>query len=327
MQSGRQERKSSVLVVGSSNADVYLYVPRLPQQGETLQATLNLDKSSPCLPGGKGLNQAVSLARLGADVLFCSMFGDDPEGMFLQKVLITEGVNFETLSTTIPGESTGKAFIFSLPDGDNSIVIVAGANDHWPMQEEELNLFLQNVFNSMSGVHAVLLQREIPDLVNLLVAKYAFENGKLVFMDAGGRATDIDPRIWPYIHVFSPNRTELARLSKLPTDTEDDIIEAAKFIQEKGVSNVLVKLGDQGSLMICRDGSIIREKAVFVDSADIIDTVGAGDCFTAAFTVAVVENQPFAAAMHFASKAAAISIQKKYAMSSMPFRRQINEEC
>ena len=301
-----------LVVVGSVNADFVLSVDRLPQAGETLSASkLEL------FPGGKGANQAAAAARLGHPTHFIGQNGRGSNGEFLRAALADSGVILDALKTV--DEEPGSAYIFLQPSGENSIVILGGANQHpWALSESDEAL--------ISRAGAVLLQREIPEAVNAKVAAVARKGGVPVILDAGGEDGPLPPSLLANLTVLSPNETELARLTGLPTATEEETVAAARALlqsatQEGGaLSHVLVKLGARGAMMIGggaeEGGGVLRQAAGAVPT--VVDTTGAGDCFTAAFAVGFVKGWPAKRCVAFATAAAGLCIQAKGAMSSLP---------
>jgi ribokinase len=145
-------------------------------------------------------------------------------------------------------------------------------------------------------------------------------------LDAGGEDTPLEKDIFPFLYVLSPNETELGRITGMKTDSDAEVELAAQALRSWGVKNVLVKLGERGSAMFAEDGSVIRQNAIHVPAEKIVDTTGAGDCFTAAFAVSMIRSRTHSAqiknifkeAMRFASTAATLCIQEKGAIPSMP---------
>ena len=151
------------MVVGSLCVDCFIDVPRLPLRGETLAS--HNTRTGALLPGGKGANQAAAAAQFGAPTLFNGRFGDDADADVVWRTMTDFGVDL-SLSLRDPACPTGKAFIFLEPTGDNSIVIVQGANvEGWTNE----NLFSAELETAIRSAGAVMLQREIPDFVNLEV--------------------------------------------------------------------------------------------------------------------------------------------------------------
>lgn len=302
---------SPLVVVGSANADFVLSVSRIPAPGETVSAS-----AMDLFPGGKGANQAAAAARLGMDTIFIGQCGEDSNGDFLRRSLSESGVNLERLKT-VPNCDTGSAYIFLQPSGENSIVILGGANQKgWGLSEEDEA--------AISRAGAVLLQREIPEEVNVKVSEVAKEHGVPVILDAGGVDAPLDGRLLRNLTVLSPNETELARLTSLPTATDEEMRKAAASLLDSDVGCVLIKLGARGSLMVSKDGDDIFQEALEV--ANVVDTTGAGDCFTAAFAVGHVKGWSARESMAFATAAASLCIQKKGAMVSLPSAKDMPEE-
>lgn len=303
-----------IVVVGSANADCFINVSRLPLPGETVKGYrehVNIQ------PGGKGLNQAVAASRLGYSTHFIGMFGDDANGHELLSFLQTEGVDV-SLSRTIPSVPSGSALIFSYPNGDNSILIIGGANEHWSIPEA-----FQIFVDSVNVESIVLLQCEIPFEINLIIAQLAFARGLRVVMDLGGEDVSLEKvkAISVYLHVLSPNETELKRLSGLPTDSIENVVDACHALKDSiGNTSILVKRGIQGSLYES-NGEVIEIPVVKVPSESIKDTTGAGDCFTASFACKLMENFSIDESMQFATQCASICIQSYGAANSFPSKK------
>jgi len=299
-----------LVVVGSANADLVFTIDRLPKPGETLAAS-----SLETIPGGKGANQAAAAAKLGYPTYFCGQVGQDANASMLKESLSGCGVNLMHLRE-VQGAS-GTALILLQKSGENSIVIVGGANQsHWQLTD--------NIKQLLQSAGAVLLQREIPEEINVQVAQIASSAGVPVFLDAGGVEGPISPALLSSLAVLSPNETELARLTGKPTHTLELVQAAASELMQLGVKSVLVKLGADGSLLLPGPGLVpIRQAAI--PAPEVVDTTGAGDCFTAAYAVAVLEGKGGAEALRFASAAASICVRRKGAMPSLPVRPEVQE--
>lgn len=301
-----------LVVVGSVNADVYVEIKQLPLPGETLEG-----RGGFVLPGGKGANQAVAASRLAGQtkLFFGGSFGNDGHSDMLKTEL--KGYNVDVSTSSKADVPSGQAYILLQEGGQNSIIIIGGSNQSWPC---DLQRNLTKAIESSSGV---LLQREIPDVINLKVAKLASSLGIPVYMDVGGADTDLPPSIFPYLFLLAPNETELSRISGLPTETLEQTITAAKKIQRQGVKNVLVTLGTRGSLYIDSAQKVYKKTSFKVDK--VVDTTGAGDCYRAAFAVYLTEHghSQVGHAMSFAAAAAALCVQRKGAMPSMPSRTEV----
>jgi ribokinase len=289
-----------LLVVGSANADLYVEIERLPVPGETLPGG-----NAAVRPGGKGANQAAAAARLGLPTRFAGRFGTDAFAAPLRAALHEAGADLSP-SRDVPGP-TGQAFILLQQGGENSIVLVGGANRAWEAEPRF----------DLAGSGALLLQREIPEAVNLAAARAARAAGVPVVLDCGGDDTPLPAELLALIDVVSPNESELARLTGLPTGDDTQVLVAARWLQQRGVGTVLVKLGSRGCLLVPTSGEPIRQPAFKVQ---VVDTTGAGDCFTGAYTVGLVEGLPEAQRLRLACAAAALCVQSLGAMPSMPSR-------
>lgn len=299
---------SHILVAGSVNADIVLSLARVPAKGETLAA-----RGLATHPGGKGGNQAAAAARLGCPTRLVAQVGRDAQAGMLRGALAGCGVNI-SLVREVEGPC-GTAVILLEDDGDNRIIIHGGANTApWQLSADAQV--------AITSAGALLLQREIPEAVNIEVAQLAHSAGVSVVLDAGGSASPVSPDLLRCLAVISPNETELQGLTGLPTETEEQIVAAAHALRSQGVQTVLVKLGSRGSLLVDGEGAVLRQQAQHV--AQVVDTTGAGDCFTAAFAVALLEGRPHQEAMRFASAAAALCIQVAGAMPSMPSRQDVD---
>jgi ribokinase len=304
--------KKPLVVVGSVNADLVVRLKRLPKKGETVSAA----DSMQFYPGGKGANQAVAASNLGHPTQFVGQVGQDVYAPLLCDALQSRGVD-TSMVHAVPSCSSGIAFIMVQPDGENSIVIVGGANtsEEWQITDD--------VTSAIQSAGVVLLQREIPESVNVVFAKLACSARVPVILDAGGADAPLSSDILANVTILSPNETELHRLTGLPTKTEKECISAAQTLVHQGVNKVLVKLGAKGSVLVDIYGNVVRQKACQVLPSSVVDTTGAGDCFTAAFAVAMLEGKSDQEAMAWASKAASLCIQSRGAIPSMPTRAMV----
>ncbi|CAG9335247.1 unnamed protein product [Blepharisma stoltei] len=295
-------------VLGSANGDLYVEVNKLPLIGETIQAHAGGELRA----GGKGANQAAAASLLGGSTFFLGQVGNDAAGGMLKSELSSRGVNIENINT-LSDTPSGQAIIILLTTGDNSIIIIGGANMRWSSLSESIR-------NTIINCDALLLQREIPDEINIQAARLAKENGKIVIMDTGGKEGELPNELLENVDILSPNTTELERL----TGIQNDIVQASEKLFKIGVKHLVVKLGSEGSLYLGSNGRY-EQRALSDQELSIVDTTGAGDCFTAALAVKLLERgslhlEDFAEAMKFASAAAFLSITKKGALESMPNR-------
>ncbi|KAM3395946.1 ribokinase isoform X1 [Capsicum galapagoense] len=305
-----KDSKPPLVVVGSANADIYVEIDRLPKEGETISA-----KAGETLAGGKGANQAVCGGKLGYPTFFVGQVGEDANGKLINEALGNGGVCLDYL-TTVSNAPTGHAVVMLQSDGQNSIIIVGGANmSCWPekLSTEDLEIV------RIAGI--VLLQREIPDFVNIQVAKAARNAGVPVILDAGGVDSPIPSELLRCVDIFSPNESELARITKMPTGSFEQISKAVEQCYALGVNQVLVKLGANGSALFTKGEEPLRQP--IIKTAKVVDTTGAGDTFTAAFAVALVEDKSKEECLRFAAAAASLCVQVKGAIPSMPEKRAV----
>eukprot|EP00466_Bigelowiella_natans_P003162 jgi/Bigna1/70855/fgenesh1_pg.13_\ len=301
----------------------------LRKRGETIAA--RSDKTGFMVPGGKGANQATAVAKASSPkssfAQLATVFGNDGHARALSVSLEKNNVDTKLcLEADVP---SGQAIIFLEKGGENSIIIIGGANNSWP---DKLPTKLVTAIQSAA---TVLLQQEIPDRINLAVAKCAKETKVPVMMDVGGEERELSDELLSSVSLVSLNETELARLTGgMKTDTKGQCIDAAKLLLEKGCKEILVTLGKDGAILISPKAITtatnsntcsgqIEQEVLEVDKEKIVDTTGAGDCFRGAFAVARAEGKDDKAALRFAAAAASLCIQVKGAQPSMPTREAI----
>jgi ribokinase len=313
----------TILTVGSLNMDQIAQVARLPIQGETLLGNGSLR----LVPGGKGANQAVAMARLGAQVSLAGRIGQDAFGAQLLQALQTDGVQ-TTLLTVDEQEATGVALIFLLPQGDNAIVVVSGANGRVGEDEKQM----QHILATLPHVQALILQLEIPlETVVKLVAA-AHQIGIPVVLNlAPAHALPLETL--RQLHVLVLNEVEASFLrdtlagasavSPVP-QTPQEASQLAVKLHERGIPRVVITLGAQGALLAHKDergeSEVLRQEP---PQMQVVDTTAAGDCFVGAFTVALLEGQPPAAALRFAVFASALKVTRPGAQSGLPYRAEV----
>ncbi|KAF3442313.1 hypothetical protein FNV43_RR16229 [Rhamnella rubrinervis] len=299
-----------LVVVGSANADIYVEIDRLPSEGETISA-----KTGQTLAGGKGANQAACGGKLAYPTYFVGQVGEDAHGKLITEALENGGVHLDHLNT-VAAAPTGHAVVMLQSDGQNSIIIVGGANmSCWPetLSDEDLEV--------VRNAGIVLLQREIPDSVNIQVAKASRSAGVPIILDAGGVDAPIPKELLNLVDILSPNETELGRLTGMPTKSFEQISQAVTKCHEMGVKQVLVKLGAKGSALFEEGEEPIKQPVISAEK--VLDTTGAGDTFTASFAVALVEGKSKKECLRFAAAAASLCIQVKGAIPSMPDRKSV----
>ena len=295
-----------IVVVGSTNMDMVIKTTHIPVPGETVLAG-----SFFMNPGGKGANQAVAVARLGGDAVFISKTGNDIFGKQSAQLLDEEGINtFYILSDQdLP---SGVALITVDQFGENSIVVASGAN---------ANLYpadLKNALQEISKAKIILMQLEIPLETVLFVAKHAAKQGGRVILNPAP-ANVLSPELLSHIDILTPNKTEAAMISGIKVTNIETAKKAAKAICGMGVKNVVVTMGALGAV-ICQKGKI---NVVSAKKVEAMDTTAAGDVFNGALAVALSEEKSLVAAVEFACGAAAISVTRLGAQSSIPHRNEL----
>lgn len=320
--------RKPILVVGSLNVDRILRVERLPVAGETITA----NGGETVMAGGKGLNQAVAVARLRAcDAEFVGRLGNDAHADWMRTMLVENGVG--TTHCEKSDCSSGIGLVLLQPNGIIASVVVGGSNAAWPPlpqkscdEDEECSSWWADVTKTVHGAAALLLQREIPEFVNEYLAKMAFNAGVPIFQDIGGEDRSIRNEHLAMVDFISPNLSELQRLVGATEPLEDDasIIEAARSLQARGAKNVLVTLGGKGSLLVCeKESEVIREACCPIPGGVLVDETGAGDSFRAAFAVSFVEGKPLTECLRFAAAAGSVAVSRLGATPSLPNEREV----
>lgn len=299
---------SRIYVVGSLNADYAVSVERVPRVGETLPG------GDPAVyPGGKGANQAVAAARLGAEVRMIGQVGADAAGRFLLDSQRAAGVDVSGVGES-PGAS-GSALICVLPDGGNAIVVSPAANSL---------LTPRGVRERLAGLRRgdfVLCQLETPLETAAEALRLAAAAGARAILDpAPARALPAD--VLRNAAILTPNETEAAALLETaPPADEAQAAAAAKALRALGPAAVILKLGERGCLIA--DGGGARQIEPFLVEA--VDTTAAGDTFNAALAVRLAEGAALDDAARWANAAAAVSVTRKGAQTSAPARAEVEK--
>jgi ribokinase len=292
-----------IVVIGSINMDLVARTPRIPLAGQTLTGT-----DFATTPGGKGANQAVAAARLGAHVQMIGAVGNDVFGEALLSNLASAAVDTRAVAR-IPGPS-GVAQIQVADNGQNSIVVVPGANG------AVTPALIRRQSSLIQAAGIVLLQLEIPLDTVLAACELCAAANVPVILDPAPAAS-LPDAIWPQLAWFTPNETELGLYTGngFPPET------AAKQLLARGVHGVALKRGAEGVYIAASTGESAWIPAFKVEA---IDTVAAGDCFNGAFAVSLLEGSSPTDAARFASAAAAISVTRRGAQASMPTREEVD---
>ncbi len=278
-----------VVVVGSANLDLVTTVAKLPRPGETIRA-----ESYRELPGGKGLNQAVACARMGARTAFVGCVGEDAAGVSLRAVLQAEGVDISGLM--VRSEPTGRAMITVDHHGENSIVVVAGANSRLdPAVAEHL-----------APARLVLMQLEVPMATVAAVAAAAKRAGATVVLNPAPAAT-LPATLLAMVDVLTPNASEAA------------MIGTPAQLHAAGVRAVITTLGAEGA-ELSEHGTLSR---IAPHQVSAVDTVGAGDAFTGALCAELSRGRSLREALATAVVAGALATTVRGAVASLPTRATV----
>lgn len=296
------EHKPQIVVIGSLNMDVVVRTARLPQLGETIQG-----EEVHFLPGGKGANQAVAAARLGADCAMIGAVGKDAFGTDLLQSLQKSGVRTESVNI-VPNTSTGTASIL-LSQGDNCIIVVPGANGHCTPADVEKHREL------IAQADIVLLQLEIPLQTVVYAANLAKELGRYVILNpAPAPAGGLPVELIQCVDCMTPNQTELELLTGMKVDG-DGLYAAMARLQQMGVPHVVTTLGAEGAAYKERDEPAVQAPAHRVT---VVDTTGAGDAFNAGLAYSLAVGGELGEAVAFAMKVSALAVTKLGAQAGMP---------
>ena len=292
-------------VLGSINADHVISVPYFSKPGETLTGD-----NYQLVYGGKGANQAVAAARLGANVEFIGCVGSDVIGETMKNAFAKERID-TTYISTVPQEMTGMAFIQVAQSGENSIVLASGANAHLG------EMVVRQSETQIAQSDCLLMQLETPLSGVELAAQIAKKNGVKVVLNPAP-AQILSDELLSLIDIITPNETEAEILTGVQVSDEQSAVEAAQVFHKKGIDCVMITLGEKG-VFVSQNGETriingFRVKAV--------DTTAAGDTFNGGFVTALLEGQSFENAVRFGQAAAAISVTKKGAQSSIPTRQE-----
>jgi len=298
----------NILVVGSSNTDMIIKVPRIPKPGETILGG-KFSKAA----GGKGANQAVAAARSGGDVTFVArvgqdMFGDNAIQGFEENSIVTDHVFRD------PEAPSGVAEIFVSEDGENSIAVAPGANS---------NLSPQDIAKSEDAINSadiLLMQLEIPLETVQAAADLAYKKGATIILNPAP-ATDLPNELLEKLTILTPNESEAELLTGIKVVDQASAEKAAKKLQNMGVQKVIITMGKAGAYVLSDGFSGI----VSGYQVDAVDTTAAGDVFNGALSVAIAQDKPLNEAVKFANAAAALSVQKLGAQPSAPNRAEIDK--
>lgn len=313
------KRKPQILVVGSFVMDLIVSTEKFPNSGETV-----LGKSFRTAPGGKGANQAVQAARLGAEVTMVGKVGNDDFGKQMTASCKESGIHTEFVITDPEVSSAVGNVLLEVGAGraaKNRIIVVPGAN--MTIAPKEIAFLKETV----GQYDMVLLQLEIPMIINELVAKYAFEKGIPVMLNSAPPAP-LSEKLLSRLTYISPNEHEAANLTGIPIRREgnqvnqDDLKAAVGSLLSTGVKNVVITLGSAGAV-VANQNEFIYEPCA--DVVEVEDPTAAGDSFVSAFITGICSGLKHWQALHFANYTAALTVSKMGAQPSLPHLQEVVE--
>jgi ribokinase len=286
--------------------DLVTYTSRMPVIGETI-----MGKSFKQVPGGKGANQADTIAKLGAKVRMVGCVGCDDMGSTLLESLKNDGVDISMVKM-VADIATGIASITVDSGGNNSIIVVPGANNM--LSPSDIDKSIDVIKES----NVVVAQLEVPIGTVCYVMKNAKQMGKLTILNPAP-ATELEDELLADVDILIPNDTELEILSGIKVKDEADILRAAQVLLGKGVRELIITLGSKGCMHVNNAGSKIYPAY----QVTAVDTTAAGDSFIGAVSVAMNEGKSFEEAIYFATAVGALTVTKEGAQSSLPLKCEV----
>ncbi len=295
-----------IIVIGSSNVDLTARVRTLPRPGETIGGA-RLHQAN----GGKGANQAVAAARLGADVTFLTCLGNDANGEMLSAQFAAEGI--DTSKIKFSATPTGTALIFVDDNAENCIAVAPGSNN------DLLPADVEGIRDSISAAAYLLLQLEIPMATVEKAILLADEAGVRTILNPAPMAP-LSDEILKHVWLITPNQTEAHSLTGIAVNDEEDARKAAEALFAKGVGNVIITMGSKGSLVCTPD------ETTFVPARKVkaVDTTGAGDVYNGALVAALAEGKSLVDAAGIATAASSIAVTRMGAQTSAPHRNELD---
>lgn len=293
-----------VIVFGSINMDLVTKTHRLPIPGETL-----LGQSFSTVPGGKGANQAVAVARLGVPTTMVGRVGKDSFGEQLLTSLQSAGVCTKDVFLD-ESHSSGIAVITVDDQSENQIIVIPGVNGQ--VNEEDV----ERLTHQLSGASALLLQFEVPIAAVQLAAQAARKTGVRVILDPAPITCELPIELYSLVDIITPNAIEVEQLVGFRVEDPETAAQAAHLLRQRGVNTVVIKLGAQGAFCATIDDTFFIP-AIAVDA---VDTVAAGDAFNGGLAAALAEGLSIRQAVVWGAAAGALTATKPGAQSSLPNR-------
>ncbi len=294
-----------ILVIGSANGDMVITTDKMPALGETVQG-----RDFGINAGGKGLNQAVAIAKLGGDVSFLGLVGKDASGKMLTDTMSAYGVRF--MGKALDDCTTGIAVI-TVVGADNFIVLDAGANGKMTPE------FIEENAELLDAADYIVLQLEIPlETIRKICRMAKARNATVILNPAPYK--QLPEEIYTLVDYLIPNEYEACDLTGIMPDSRENCIAAVRRLQALGTPNIIITLGAQGCVYN-RGEDILFCPA---QKTAAVDTTSAGDSFIGALTVKLSEGADMSEAICFATKVAAITVSRKGAARSIPYRTEIS---
>lgn len=297
-----------IVVIGSLNMDMVVRTNRSPNVGETL-----IGQAFALSPGGKGANQAVAAARLGAEVSMIGRVGKDTFGSEMLEIIRNEGIHIEHISVS-EHEATGVASIVIEEDGENRIIVVPGANIELTVED------IQALEAVISQAKIIVLQLEMDLAMSEQAIAIAHRKGIPVILNPAP-ARVLKDEMLAQVSYLTPNETEAGILSGMIVDSAETAEQAARILLQKGVQNVIVTLGSKGALIVNAEGA----KAVPGFPVKAVDTVAAGDSFNGALAQQLVLGKTLEEAVSFANAVGALAVGKEGAIPSLPQLSEVEQ--
>lgn len=299
---------NQLVVLGSVNADHVLQVPTFPRPGETLHG-----RNYQVIPGGKGANQAVAAARLKADIGFIACVGDDAFGIESCERFKRDGMDIRGVKVQADCP-TGIAMIQVSDRGENSICLSAEANDRLTAEAIEDDL------PSIRAASYLLMQLETP-IDGIIKAAQVAKQAKTKVVLNPAPARELPSSLLSCVDVITPNETEAQVLTGITVTDDASAQQAATVLHQQGIEIVIITLGAKG-VWLSENG---RGQLIPGFRVSVTDTTAAGDTFNGAFVTGLLENMPLESAIKFAHAAAAISVTRFGAQTSIPTRQEVDE--
>lgn len=293
--------KPSIVVVGTMHMDFIVYVDELPKPGETV-----LGRDFEMLPGGKGANQAVAVARLGGVSYLISRVGRDYVGSLLLDNAKRNGVRVDFVKVD-PESHSGVALIFVDKSGENMIAVAPGVDSRVSPED------VRDAESAIEEADVVLAQLEIPAETSLEAMRVGKRKGCFTILNPAP-AKPLPSEIYSLVDAITPNVRELEALTGVEIEGDEDIVKAANVLRTKGVRTVVVTLGKRGAMVIDSEGC----RVIPTYEVPVVDTVGAGDAFNGALALAISLGAPIDEAVTFANMVASIKVTRRGAQAGLP---------